>query len=45
MKWSALSPRQFYALARAYSEDHGALYEYCLGNGLAGEADAEALKR
>jgi hypothetical protein len=43
--WAKLSPRHVYNLAKKYSEDHRALYEYCSGMGLEHEAQAEAFAR
>ena len=41
MKWSALSSKRFYGIARKYTRDHAALWEYCVGNGLKDEAERE----
>jgi len=45
VKWSGLSAKRFYGVARKYSTDHTALWEYCVGAGLEEEAvREEALK-
>jgi hypothetical protein len=43
--WNKLNPSRFYGIARGYTDDHLALYEYCRGAGLAKEADSEACKK
>ena len=43
--WSELASRDFCNVARQYSQDHEALYEFCRGKGLAQQAEAELFKR
>jgi hypothetical protein len=43
--WNKISAARFYGIARRYSDDHVALYEFCRGAGLGKEADAEACKK
>jgi len=45
MKWSSVSPVRFYGMARKYTRDRAALYEYCLGSGLTEEAEREKPRR
>jgi len=45
LKWSALSATRFYGIARRYSRDHAALYDYCVGHGLTEEAKREEPRR
>ena len=42
IKWSSLSPRRFYGVAKKYSNDHELLAAYCRGMGLAEEARSES---
>ena len=43
--WEKIDAARFYQIARKYSDDHKALYDYCIGSGLAKEAEVEAFKR
>jgi len=45
VKWSELTAERFYGIARRYSRDRQALYEYCLGSGLKDEAEREKPRR
>jgi len=45
MKWDSIRPLRFYGIARKYTRDHAALYEYCLGYGLTEEAEREKPRR
>jgi hypothetical protein len=42
--WDKLDGPHFYQVARRYSEDHRALFEFCEGAGMSKEADSEATK-
>jgi hypothetical protein len=44
LPWAKIAPRYFYNVARMYSDDHRALYDYCRGNNLVKEAESELLK-
>ena len=41
LAWSQLTPKRFYGIARKYTDDHIALYEYCWGYGLQEDAQNE----
>ncbi len=43
--WEKIDAAHFYQVARRYSDDHKALFDYCVGSGLRKEADIEASKR
>jgi len=45
IKWSSLTPRRFYGIARKYSSDHELLEAYCRGKGLTEEAERERIGR
>ncbi len=45
IQWEKLDTQHFYQVARRYSDDHRALFEYCEGAGLCKEAESEATKK